>query len=163
ASRKGRRANRRPPPREPMRRNRQKLHHEMRVRAEARKAEVRARQLRERAKHARFATVSVRPVARPSASPEPSPFAQRWSGIEYLMTLAPVDGGTWAKVERACRVLARVLPDRVSSEWLPWLLLLSLPPWQRPPEEFAPPGGSQRRKREAFALHLFATYPVPRF
>lgn len=148
-----------------MRRNRQKLHRELRVRAEARKAEVRHH--RERKTREREQSLRAFEIARSRARTAPSGgadvYAAEWPAIRNLLGLANVDADTQNKVSRLCQSLARHLPMYVSCEWLPWLLLLSLQEWVRPVERLHLPGGSLRRKREAVAQHLLTRYPVPPF
>jgi hypothetical protein len=147
-----------------MRRNRRKLHRELRELAEARKAAIRALRLRQEAERARF-EVRPRPARRGTVGPAApaGAYASHWPSIANLLHLAGVDKSTLGKVDRLCRVLGEQLPEQVCCARLPWLLLHALPTWRRPPEGFRVPRGSARRKREALALHLFAEYPVPAF
>lgn len=149
----------------PVRRNRQKLHRELRLRSEARKAELRLRRLAARGEQERSRRVFEHPRVRaPLAAQRPSErLAAEWPSIHNLLVLAQVDRALLEKVSRLCAVLVHHLPQLVSAEWLPWLTLLALPEWVRPIERLRLPSGSVRRKREAVAVHLLARYPVPPF
>jgi PcfJ-like protein len=148
-----------------VRRNRQKLHRELRLRAEAHKEHLRQRRRareHERQRSQRALDHLRSPVRSAPAAP-PSRLEVEWPGILRLLELADVPPNTIDKVHRLCRVLARSLPMMVAAECLPWLVLLSLPAWVRPIEHLAPPTGSTRRRREAVASHLLTRYPVPPF
>ena len=80
-----------------------------------------------------------------------------------LLRLAHVDIPTRRRVEQIIRSVARVAPGLADVDELPWYLLLARQPWARGPRDWRPEGGSRRRQRDAFALHLLTRFPVPPF
>jgi len=83
--------------------------------------------------------------------------------IHNLLSLANVDQSVQGRVLRLQDAMWRIAPGAVTSEDLPWLLLIPRCPWVGSPETLRPPARSVRRKREAMALHLLTAYPVPPF
>ncbi|MEQ1570357.1 MAG: PcfJ domain-containing protein [Myxococcota bacterium] len=144
-----------------MRKNRQKLHRELRLHAEALKAEAKRRRHARRLAQQRVHAAVTR--VRRAGPPALAAYTRNWPSVSQLLQLANVDKDTTDKVHRLCKALSGPLPSLVSPSWLPWLLLVSLPAWARPIDSLRMPRGSFRRKRDAVVLHLFARYPVPPF
>ncbi|MEQ1507069.1 MAG: PcfJ domain-containing protein, partial [Myxococcota bacterium] len=142
------------------RRNRRKLNHELRLRAEARRAEIRqarrvARVERDRVRAAADAVLrGIRQL------PSLDGVLQ---SMTALLRLAGVAGAGVDRVVRTCRVVAREIPGAATLDALPWLLLLARCRWVRPVEGFVAPSGSVRRRSDALATWLLARYPVPPF
>lgn len=80
-----------------------------------------------------------------------------------LMELAHEPEQTQALVSRVVASLCKHVPTLSTLGNLPLQLLLARQPWVRDPADFLPPRGSVARRRNAFALHLLAMYPVPTF
>lgn len=144
-----------------MRRNRQKLHQELRLHAEAQKAARLERRLARLAARERSRTVFTRPVTR--SVPRDDGAARILAVVESLLGLANVAPTLRTRVLRVCRAVRATIPNLFTVEQLPWFLLLAKPTWVRDPETFVPPGGSVRRKRDALAQHLLVEFPAPMF
>ena len=141
------------------RRNRQKLHHELRLRAEALAVErrLRAQQRREEEDRSRRALELMRARQRNSEQ------ATLWGTLRHLMSLARVSRARQGLVRRVVDVVEEQIPTQWTVEQLPWFLLLTSQPWRRPPECFEAPVGSVRAQRDALAEHLFLDWPAPAF
>ena len=144
------------------RRNRKKLHRELRRRAEAHKAQRRAQRVERQRQAARIDAVVRRTLARRRRPPSGvSPSVRR--SLTELMGLAHVNRQVQRRVQAVCTLLGRHMPVLATTAQLPWLLLLARPDWVRDPEAFRAPSGSLKRKRDALALHLLARYRPPAF
>lgn len=146
------------------RRNRRKVHRELRNRAEARQQQrcaARARRKREQAR-ALEALARTRRICSPAAAQISSP-PTLFRSVEELLHLANAPRVLVQRVYRICSIVSSQIPALGITAQLPWFLLLAEPAWVRAPQDFRAPSGSIRRKRDALASHLFARYPVPAF
>jgi hypothetical protein len=142
------------------RRNRQKLHKELRIHAEAVTARRREQRMlrREEEERSRRALDHLRRARLAPAEPH-----QLWATLHHLMSLARVDRRRQQLVRKVMLTVQREIPAFCSSDQLPWYLLLSSQPWVRSPESFRPPPRGAWALRDALAEHLFAEWPVPEF
>lgn len=152
------------------RKNRQKLHRQLRLAAEARKQDqtLARRRRREEADVRRAQAEAVLRGQRIAAGgirlvPTSSTADRIVASAANLLRLAHVDTPTRRRVEQIIRSLSRVAPGLADVDELPWYLLLARQPWARGPRDWQPEGGSRRRQRDAFALHLLTRFPVPPF
>ena len=148
------------------RRNRQKLHRELRLRAEARKAERRARRIRARAQAVTVRQTAEQALARRATRVRA--VAARMlpavrSEVEHLLQLAHVGPELRMRVDQLLELVADQIPELARSSHLPWLVLLAQPHWVRRVDTFVAPSGSLRRKRDALAAHLLVRYRAPAF
>ena len=146
-----------------MRRNRQKLHRELRLKAEAQQR--RRRQERQRKKAAQAAALvraerALRTRA-PVAGTSDADAVLR--SIRELLRLSDVTSTTSRRVVRVYGAVRAQVPELARVDQLPWFCLLAAPAWLRTPERWTPPSGSLARKRDHFARHLFTRFPVPKF
>ncbi|HHO53953.1 MAG TPA: hypothetical protein ENK18_24555 [Deltaproteobacteria bacterium] len=147
------------------RRNRRKVHRELRLRAEARQQQRCALRAARRDEEARFLEALARARRRipsPATTPARS-VSTLLRSVRELLRLANVPRPLVQRVHRICTVVSDQIPALAATAQLPWFLLLAEPSWVRSPQDFRAPSGSLRRKRDALALHLFARYPVPPF
>lgn len=148
------------------RRNRQKLHKELRLRAEARKRSTHRARLARREEQARIRALAEATLAGKAAARRPATTSRldaEISSIRGLCRLARVPREQRLRVERTCRAVGTQVPSLAVASQLPWFLLLSGPTWVRQPDTWRAPGGSVRRKRDSLAAHLLARFPVPAF
>lgn len=144
-----------------MRRNRRKLHQELRLHAESQKALHHERRRVRLAARERSRSVFSRSGVRTPASDEAT--TRVLMVVESLLGLARVAPAMQKRVLRLAGVVHTALPALFAVEQLPWWLLLAKPHWVREPEAFVAPRGSLRRKRDAFAEHLLVDFPAPVF
>ena len=148
------------------RRNRQKLHRELRQRAESRKREQHERRAQRREQDAKMRAAVARALkgaapVRPRAATGVR--ASVLSTLEQLLRLAAVAEPLRHRVRQIAHVMGQQIPSLATTDQLPWFLLLAEPNWVRRPGAFRAPSGSIRRKRDAFAHHLLVRYPVAPF
>lgn len=145
-----------------MRKNRRKLHRELRLKAEAR-ARIRALdRARERTRAARTRELAEAALRgrRPVSDERP---CVQLASVRTLCSLAGVRAPMLRRVERVFAAVKRVAPGEAVADNLPWLLLLARPEWVRTPETAPVAAGSVKKRRDALASHLFAKWPVPAF
>jgi hypothetical protein len=151
------------------RKNRRKLHRELRLAAEVRRAEqveARRRRQAETETTRALAEAALRgdvPVRRGRFVSVSSRADAVVASILALLRLAGVCRDTQRRVDRLVRALHRLAPGLADVDGLPWFVLLARQHWVRAPGDWQPPGGSARRQRDAFAQHLLTRYPVPVF
>ncbi len=151
------------------RRNRQKLHKELRLRAEAHQSELRDR--RRRQSELAAATRRLAEAALRGALPATGGRFVRTSThadqvvaqIRDLLRLAHVAAPLQRRVEQLVRAVEARVPALATVDQLPWFTLLARQEWVRAPGDWPGEGGSARRQRDSFARHLLTRYPVPVF
>ncbi|MBX2797910.1 MAG: PcfJ domain-containing protein [Myxococcales bacterium] len=148
------------------RRNRRKVHQELRLRAEAHKAQLRARREAKRRREEALQSAIHKALRRRTPkrrSPQGQVPVALTTSVDQLLALANVSPYLRGRVRRVLRAVVSEIPAMAASSSLPWLLLLSMQPWVRPPERFTAPSGSTRAKRDALARHLLVRFRVPPF
>jgi len=146
------------------RRNRQKLHKELRLRAEARQsarrdARIRATADRERTRAAVEQALRQTVARRARRSDLPDVLRSH----RELLKLAGVAAKTSNRVVRLVRALHPESPSLTRPNQLPWLVLLARQPWVRKPEDWITAWADTRGRRRRFAAYLLEKFPVPRF
>jgi len=151
------------------RKNRRKLHRELRLAAEARHAAqtILRRRGREEAETSRCLAEAVLrgelPARRGRFVAVHTQADRVVASILELLRLARVSRDTQRRVEQLVRAVHRLAPNLAVCDQLPWFVLLARQRWTRAPGDWQPPGGSKRRQRDAFAQHLLTRFPVPVF
>lgn len=146
------------------RQNRQKLHKQQRIAAEAavqaRVAERRAQQERASALEAAVQRALRAPKAVEAVAPADDAVLRT---ITALLDATRVEPEERAKVLALSRVFKLRIPERYVVGTLPMWLLFAQLPWVRPVSTWRSPGGSVRARRDNLAAHLLLRWPVPRF
>lgn len=147
------------------RRNRQKLHKELRLEAEARKAR-KALVRRQRQARSLAMDQAVQRTLAGHARPQHSPANTRnahLGSMRQLMDLARVPGRTQRRVVRLYEVTAPRMPRMADLTRLPTWLLLARQGWVRQPEQWVSPPGSDLRKLRSLVRHLLVRWDAPEF
>lgn len=147
------------------RKNRQKLHQELRLRAEAHQALQRAQRLARKAESTRIAAVAeavLRGQAPPPRPIQPKRPGRLFRSLAYLMRMAGITAAEQRQLRRLTLALEAEAPGLAKVDAFPWLILLARQRWVRAPETFRLADGAAD-PRQALAKHLLVRWPVPGF
>ncbi|HMV68652.1 MAG TPA: hypothetical protein PKA64_17505, partial [Myxococcota bacterium] len=147
------------------RKNRQKLHRELRLRAEARKAEAVAERRRRQQEADRVARAAAEVLAgrrvAPSARPRTSDPDRLFQECRILVELAPLVGAERRALRELCQGVEAAAPGRGTISDFPWLVLLSRRRWVRRLRDLEV--SADAPLCQTVAAHLLCAWPVPAF
>lgn len=143
------------------RKNRQKLHQELRLRAEAQKAAARDRRLARQAEEARLRALADA-ILRGAKAPRtvaPARVERFYRQLVYMIRMARLSTLEHRQLRRLAAAVERCAPMVAPVEAFPWLVLLARQRWLRSPECFTLPEGQPLAR--ALTKHLLVRWPVP--